>query len=176
MKGIVCAANQDEEALKELLDVLGSQFSLEDIASAYYKAKGNVNITGDILCARNCGRTLSARADTFENKSVDANTTSVDFSAGRETESAASSEYTSANPNTGALKSKRCSVSMGSVSGVIGKNYVKPRPSRKDSPKTTKPVKIDSKELPVSAIWIEEDQSNRTRNGTTNGDLEEFLF
>ncbi|XWS52047.1 hypothetical protein CRYUN_Cryun11dG0033700 [Craigia yunnanensis] len=177
MKGIVCAANPDEEALKELLDVFGSQFSLENIASAYYEAKGNVNITGKILCARNDGRTLSPRADTFENKSLGASTTSMALSCGWESESAASSEYTSANPNTGALKSKKCSVSMVSVSGVIGKNYVEPRPSRKDSPETTKPVKIDSKELPVSVIWSEEGPSSRTtRNDTTHGDLEEFLF
>ncbi|XWS27990.1 hypothetical protein CRYUN_Cryun25bG0027600 [Craigia yunnanensis] len=177
MKGIVCAANIDEEALKQLLDVFGSQFSLEDIASAYYEAKGNVNITGGILYARNDGRTSSPRADKFENKSPGASTTSMELSCGWESESVASSEYTSANPNTGALKSKKCSVSMGSVSGVIGKNYVEPRPLRKDSPETTKPVKIDSKELPVSVNWSEEGPSSRTtRNGTTHGDLEEFLF
>ncbi|XVF18889.1 hypothetical protein REPUB_Repub11eG0062300 [Reevesia pubescens] len=176
MKGNACAANPDEEALKELLDVFGSQFSLEDIASAFYKAKGNVDIAGDILCARNDGRTLSDRADMFENKSANASTTSVEVSSGWESESAVSSEYTSSKPNTGTIKSKKCSVSMGSISGVIGKNYVKPSPSRKDSPKTTKTVKVDSKELPVSLIWGEEDSSSRiTRNGT-HGDLEEFLF
>lgn len=171
MKGIVCAANPDEEALKELLDVFSSEFSLDDIASAYYDAKGNVDIAGDILCARNDGRTLNARADTFD-KSVGANTASVELLSGWESES-----ESAASPNTGAIKSKKCSVSMGSVSGVIGKGYVQPRPSRKDSLETSKPVKIDAKELPVSAIWTEEDPSNMTtRNGTTNDDLEEFLL
>ncbi|XP_021288199.1 putative nuclear RNA export factor SDE5 isoform X2 [Herrania umbratica] len=166
MKGALFAAKPDEEALKELLDVFGSQFSLEDIASAYYESKGDVNVTGKILCARNDGRTLSARANTFENKS-----------AGWESVSAVSSEYTSSNPSTGALKSKKSSVSMGSVTGVIGKNFVKPGPSRLDSPVTTKPVKIDSKEFPVSVIWSEEGPASRTtRNGTTHGDLKEFLF
>ncbi|XP_017980244.1 PREDICTED: putative nuclear RNA export factor SDE5 isoform X2 [Theobroma cacao] len=166
MKGTVFAAQPDEEALKKLLDVFGSQFSLEDIASAYYESKGNVNVTGEILCARNDGRTLSARANTFENKS-----------AGWESVSAVSSEYTSSNPSTGALKSKKSSVSMGSVTGVIGKNFVKPGPSRLDSPVTTKPVKIDSKKFPVSVIWSEEGSASRTtRNGTTHGDLKEFLF
>ncbi|XVF78286.1 hypothetical protein PTKIN_Ptkin14bG0119500 [Pterospermum kingtungense] len=177
MEGIVCAANPDEEVLKELLDVFGSQFSLDDIASAYYEAKGDINITGDILCARNDGRTFNARADTFESKSVDANTTSVESLSGWESESAVSSECAPADLDTQAIKSKKSSVSMGSVSGVIGKSYVKPRPSRKESPETNKPVKIDAKELPVSAIWIEEAPSKMTtRIGTTNGDLEEFLI
>ncbi|XVE80162.1 hypothetical protein DITRI_Ditri14bG0117500 [Diplodiscus trichospermus] len=174
MKGIACAANlDDEEALKELLDVFGSQFSLEDIASAYYEAKGNIDSTAEILCARNDARTLSPTADTFENKSVGAHTASVELLCGSESERSGSSEYTSANPS----KSKKCSVSMGSVSGMIGKKYVETRPSRKDFPESTKPVKIDSKELPVSALWSEEGPSIRTtRNGTTHGDLEEFLF
>ncbi|XP_022717090.1 putative nuclear RNA export factor SDE5 isoform X2 [Durio zibethinus] len=177
MKGIACVANLDEEALRKLLDVFGTQYSLEDIASAYYEAKGSVNIAGDILCARHDGRILIARADAFENKSVGTSTTSVELSSGWESENAASLEYTSANPNAGAFKSKKGSASMGSVTGVIGRNYVKPRPSRNDSSETMKPVKIDSKELPVSIVWREEDPSNRTtRNGSTNGDLEEFLY
>ncbi|KAK8648447.1 hypothetical protein V6N13_129199 [Hibiscus sabdariffa] len=120
MEGIACASCFDEEALKVLLDAFGSKFSLDDIASAYYEAKGDVNVTGDILCAKNHGS---------------------------------------------------------SVAGVIGENYVKQRSSRTDCSDTTKPVKIDSKDLPMSAIWSEEDPSSRTtRNDTTHGDLEKFLF
>ncbi|KAE8681077.1 Silencing defective 5 [Hibiscus syriacus] len=126
----------DEEALKELLDAFGLTFSLEDIASAYYEAKGNVNVTGDILYARNHGSTSRETTNAYENKSVGASTTSP--------------ENTSINLNIGAYKSKQCSVSTGGVAVVIGKNYVKPS---------------------------EEDPSDRTtRNGTTNGDLEKFLF
>ncbi|KAE8713064.1 Silencing defective 5 [Hibiscus syriacus] len=163
MKGIARASVYEDEALKELLDAFGETFSLEDIASAYYEAKGNVNVTGDILYARNHGSTTRETTNAHENKSVGASTTS--------------SENTSINLNIGAYKSKRCSVSTGSVAGVIGKNYVKPRSSRTDCSDTTKPVEIDSKKLPESVIWSEEDPSNRTtRNGTTNGDLEKFLF
>ncbi|KAE8680142.1 Silencing defective 5 [Hibiscus syriacus] len=163
MEGIACASIFDEEALNELLDAFGSKFSLEDIASAYYDAKGNVNVTGDILYARNHGSTSRATSNAYENKSVGASTTS--------------SENTSINLNIGTYKSKRCSVSAGSVAGVIGKNYVKPRSSRKNCSDATKPVEIDSKKLLKSLIWSEEDPSSRkTRNSTTNGDLEKFLF
>lgn len=177
MKGVSISSNPNEAALKELLDAFGSKFSLEDIATAYYEAKGNVSITADILYARNNGRTSKEAVDTYENKSACANTTSVKLLSGWESETAASPKYTSSNLNSEALKSKRGSVSMGSVSSLIGKNYVKPRPSRMDSPDTTKPVKIDSKEFPASLIWNEEAPSCRTtRNNTTNGDLEKFLF
>ncbi|GMJ10194.1 silencing defective 5 [Hibiscus trionum] len=177
MKGIACASSLDEEALKVVLDAFGSKFSLEDIASAYYEAKGNVNVTGDILYAKNHGSTSIATTNTYGNKSVVASTTPVELLSGWESESTASPECTSSNLNTGAIKSKRCSVSTGSVAGVIGKNYVKPRSSRTDCSDTTKPVKIDSKDLPISVIWSEEDPSSRTtKNGTTYGDLEKFLF
>ncbi|TYJ48508.1 hypothetical protein E1A91_A01G067400v1 [Gossypium mustelinum] len=177
MKGVVISSNPNEAALKELLDAFGSKFSLEEIATAYYEAKGNVSITADILYARNNGRTSKEAVDTYENKSAAANTTSMKLLSGWESETAASPKYTSSNLNSEALKSKRGSVSMGSVSSLIGKNYVKPRPSRMDSLNTTKPVKIDSKEFPASLIWNEEAPSCRTtRNNTKNGDLEKFLF
>ncbi|KAG4213581.1 hypothetical protein ERO13_A01G065100v2 [Gossypium hirsutum] len=177
MKGVVISSNPSEAALKELLDAFGSKFSLEEIATAYYEAKGNVSITADILYARNNGRTSKEAVDTYENKSAAANTTSMKLLSGWESETAASPKYTSSNLNSEALKSKRGSVSMGSVSSLIGKNYVKPRPSRMDSLNTTKPVKIDSKEFPASLIWNEEAPSCRTtRNNTKNGDLEKFLF
>ncbi|XP_052886578.1 putative nuclear RNA export factor SDE5 [Gossypium arboreum] len=177
MKGVVISSNPNEAALKELLDAFGSKFSLEEIATAYYEAKGNVSITADILYARNNGRTSKEAVDTYENKSAAANTTSMKLLSGWESETTASPKYTSSNLNSEALKSKRGSVSMGSVSSLIGKNYVKPRPSRMDSLNTTKPVKIDSKEFPASLIWNEEAPSCRTtRNNTKNGDLEKFLF
>ncbi|TYH30159.1 hypothetical protein ES288_A01G071800v1 [Gossypium darwinii] len=161
MKGVVISSNPNEAALKELLDAFGSKFSLEEIATAYYEAKGNVSITADILYARNNGRTSKEAVDTYENKSAAANTTSMKLLSGWESETAASPKYTSSNLNSEALK----------------ENYVKPRPSRMDSLNTTKPVKIDSKEFPASLIWNEEAPSCRTtRNNTKNGDLDKFLF
>ncbi|KAK8368815.1 hypothetical protein V6Z12_A01G068300 [Gossypium hirsutum] len=155
MKGVVISSNPSEAALKELLDAFGSKFSLEEIATAYYEAKGNVSITADILYARNNGRTSKEAVDTYENKSAAANTTSMKLLSGWESETAASPKYTSSNLNSEALKSKRGSVSMGSVSSLIGKNY----------------------EFPASLIWNEEAPSCRTtRNNTKNGDLEKFLF
>lgn len=175
--------------LEQLLQVFGARFSLEDIASAYWQSKGNIDMAVDILCATDEGSS-STMAGISEGKMADTSTALVECSSGSENSSAAPLEISSyhvpeksycvgRNGTARPQKSKKCSASVGTVSSVIGKDYARTRPSTKASSETTKPVKLDSKEFPVSEIWPEEASPKSTvatGNGTQRPDIEGFLL
>ncbi|KAL0399375.1 UNVERIFIED_CONTAM: putative nuclear RNA export factor SDE5 [Sesamum radiatum] len=74
-------------------------------------------------------------------------------------------------------KSRKCSSSMGTVSNVIGKDYITPRPQSNGLKEKLKPVKINSDDFPVSEIWDEKKESASTsRSESMNNDIEEFLY
>ncbi|KAL1299499.1 hypothetical protein AAHE18_18G114800 [Arachis hypogaea] len=96
----------EERDLSVLLESFGSLFSLEDIASAYCEAKRNVNMAAEILCA-------SSNSD--ELKGTISEPTKV----------SSASEFPNSlhgKRNSGAVKSKPHRVSLGTVSGVVGKD------------------------------------------------------
>ncbi|KAL6282306.1 hypothetical protein ACE6H2_013235 [Prunus campanulata] len=64
----------------------------------------------------------------------------------------------------------------GSVSSIIGKQYVKKTPSANGSCNATKPLKLDSEVLPMSEIWVEKAESNSSRDDGLHLDMEDFLF
>ncbi|GKV15929.1 hypothetical protein SLEP1_g26655 [Rubroshorea leprosula] len=175
--------------LRQLLQVFGSRFSLKEIASAYCKSEGNIDMASDILCST-VGSSFSTIAGTSEDKMAGASssTMSLEFSSGLENSSAVSSElssdhvlgnscYAEGNTTPRALKSKKCYASVGNVSTMIGKDYVRTRPLTKVSSETTKPMKLDSKEFPVLEIRKEEASSTMTTvNVTPYLDIEEFLL
>ncbi|VVA38535.1 PREDICTED: putative nuclear RNA export [Prunus dulcis] len=79
--------------------------------------------------------------------------------------------------NTRASKSKKNSGSVGPVSGMIGKEYIRPRSSTNESVEVKKPLKLELKEVPVSEIWSEEVESTMpAENSKMHADIEEFLF
>ncbi|KAL0443520.1 UNVERIFIED_CONTAM: putative nuclear RNA export factor SDE5 [Sesamum latifolium] len=66
---------------------------------------------------------------------------------------------------------------MGTVSNVIGKDYITPRPQSNGLNEKLKPVKINSVDFPVSEIWDEKKESASTsRSESMNIDIEEFLY
>lgn len=189
------AVDHDTETrnLEQLLQIFSAQFSLEDIASAYCQSKGNIDMAVDILCTtdvRSSSSSCSSMACTSEGKMAGTGPTLVEHSSGQESSGSQSLELLSdrvseksycveRNATAKPPKSKRCSASVGTVSSVIGKDYAITRPSTKVSSETTKPVKLDSKEFPVSEIWPEEDSSESsvaTGNDTQRPDIEEFLL
>ncbi|KAM3696757.1 hypothetical protein ACB098_06G063600 [Castanea mollissima] len=189
MQGVTsCNAPFDSETrdLEGLLEVFGSAFSLEDIASAYCQAKRNVDMASEILCA-SCESTPVIASCASKDKFKCASSTSSEVSFELDGESAMPSEMSAdefcqksnhAVRNTRALKSKVRPVSIGTVSGVIAKDYVMSRPVTKEYPEATKPPKLYAKEFPVSEIWSEEVvPSMRARNGSTAcDDIEEFMI
>jgi hypothetical protein len=171
--------------LQKLLEAFGSAFSLEDIASAYCKARRNVDMAGEILCASH-GSTSHSDTRISNDKLERASSTSSELSSELDGASAMPSEVSFFNVlqssyhggrTTRSMKSKVRPVSIGTVSGLIAKDYSRPRPVTNEYPKATKPPKLDLKDLPFSKIWSEEVLPSTTaRNGTVHVDVEEFMF
>lgn len=158
--------DDDQNNLNYLLEAFGSVVSLEDIASAYCQAGRDIDITTDILCSKQDSAVGSSTSKTLES-----------------TESAVSvySGCSSDNPSEKAVvarvKPKRSSASMGTVSCVIGREYITPKPQPNESHENHKPVKLNSDDFPVSEIWKENEVLETTSSGESmNHDMEEFLF
>lgn len=157
--------------LEGLLEAFGSQFSLEDIASAYCQAKRDINVAIDILGSMN-GTTGNSAIDASKDKIEVADTAPLELAS----DNVLHSSYADGR-NIRVLKSKNRPVSMGTVSGLIGKEYMKTKPLTNNSCEPTKPLKLDSKELPVYEIWCDEVPLEVTeKKGTMVADVEEFLF
>lgn len=166
-----CASEYDDEgrALGHLLDAFGSLFTLRQIASAYTKAGHNVDLAGQILFELE-GSTSSASTHTSDAELRD--TKVVEMSSNDISE-----KPTRTDKSPKASKPKRYSVSMGTVSSVIGKGYVGPSQVQVKSCGAIKPLKLDSKELPMADLWGEELSSDFTvKNDAMHKDVEDFLF
>ncbi|KAH0943659.1 hypothetical protein HID58_003296 [Brassica napus] len=139
--------DQDSRSLQVLLDAFGSRFSLDDITAAYHEASQNVDVAGEILFAMT--------EKTTESDQVEKN------------------EATHAKAKV--LRPKKSSVSVGSVSSVIGKEYVRTRPVCNARQEASKPVKIDSKDIPETEMWCQESKEaiNISRAPT---EVEEFII
>ncbi|CAB4277547.1 unnamed protein product [Prunus armeniaca] len=167
------AASDDDQKrdLEYLLEVFSSMCSLKDIASAYCQARQNVEMAAEILCASHVS------------PSDGASSSKVKFEGASATSSEGmSSDKVLQNPlngagNTRASNSKKNSVSVGTVSGMIGKEYIRPRSSTNESTEVKKPLKLELKEVPAFEIWSEEVESTMpAENSKMHADIEEFLF
>lgn len=169
--------------LERLLEVFGSTCSLEDISSAYCEAWRNIDVASEILFALH-GKTSDGAECSSKDKLEGAiAASSQDLSSQLDRTSEMHSKLSFDNVlqkpfngegSTRASKSKAIPISMGTVSGVIGKEYIRPRSSMNRSKDVTKPLKLDSNEFPVSQIWNEDVQMEN--NCKMRSDIEEFLF
>ncbi|XP_042023206.1 putative nuclear RNA export factor SDE5 isoform X2 [Salvia splendens] len=130
-----------------LLEAFGSAVSFEDIASSYCETGRNLNSTAEMLC------NIQSEAQT-----TDGGSSSTDKGG-----------IVKLNPD-------KCSASIGTVSGVIGKDYCNPRRRRSEGSKERfKPVKVNSIDFPAAEIWGEEKEPRVTTQPMDN-DLGEFLY
>ncbi|KAK9706700.1 hypothetical protein RND81_07G145600 [Saponaria officinalis] len=159
----------EDKALKSLLDTFGSAFSLQDITSAFYKSGRDPNLAGEILC------------ETQTNPSThEPNVSNVPLASRAGSQAPLKNGFgETRHANSYSVKapmSKRNPVSMGTVSNVIGKNYVW-RVARSNG---TKPLKVDGSEfsIPVSSTVgsSTSDDSSLGRDAGLNDDVEDFLF
>ncbi|XP_050370002.1 putative nuclear RNA export factor SDE5 [Argentina anserina] len=150
------AANfNDEQGLTVLLDAFGPSFTIEEIAYAYCKAGKNAEAAAESLA-------LSAGEDSsggvvIEKKNNNNNKTTSDNSKGSKKKK----------------KKKYRPVSIGSVSDVMGKQYVnRTTTSRCNGGEAdTKP-----KVLPMPESWAEKAESCSSGDGVLHQDMEDFLF
>ncbi|CAI9088642.1 OLC1v1023032C1 [Oldenlandia corymbosa var. corymbosa] len=153
----------DEKNLELLLQMFGAVVSLDDIASAYCQSGRDIYSAGNILCSlqRNTSKSSNLLEEDLESTS---------------TSSASSSDNSLELSEATKSKPKKCSASVGTVSGVIGKSYAKPKVSSNGSFKQ-KPLKLNADDFPVSELWSEKDFQIPISNGDTmHQDIEEFLF
>ncbi|KAL6506987.1 hypothetical protein OROHE_022424 [Orobanche hederae] len=150
--------DEDQKNLKQLLETFGSVVSLEDMASTYCETGRNLELTAEKLCVMQCSNAVP---------SPNENTASL-FSG-------CTSNSILENDNFPKSKPKKCSASMGTVSGVIGKDYVNPRTQSEGLNQKFKPVIINSDDFPASEIWDEKKESASTsRSESMDSDFQEF--
>ncbi|KAE8670600.1 YPL199C protein [Hibiscus syriacus] len=181
----------EEHALNTLLDAFGSVFSLKDIASAYCEANRNVDVAGEILFKMQENPSFvdtsasNGKAKSGEAKQIWRQVSSASNSSNDELKKDELFESSSSNSLQNSFraigdfrtqKQKWRPVSGGTVSSMLGKGYMKPAPSANSSNPRTKPLKVDSKEWPMSVLWGEECKSSSLKENRLHKDMEDFLF
>lgn len=153
----------EERNLMGLLESFGSTFSLDDIANAYCEANYNVNLAAEILCGSN---------NEFKGASKPAQISPATSSASDHCPKSFDGKR-----NSGAGKSKFQPASLGTVAGVVGRDYIQPKTWTKPYQEVYKPLKLDAKELPESVIWGEKPSMITAASmGTMSDDVVNFLL
>ncbi|KAJ4975688.1 hypothetical protein NE237_000794 [Protea cynaroides] len=166
-----CVLEHDGERqdLECLYDAFGSVISTMEIAKAYCKAGSNVDLAGEILYG------LRGSSSSAPNLASNANLRDANSSEPLSDEIFDKSSY--AAKKSKAAKPKKYSVSAGTVSSVIGKGYVKPKPVQVGSCEVKKPLTLDSKELPMDELWGEGVSSDfAAKDDAMRKDVEGFIF
>ncbi|XP_019426188.1 PREDICTED: putative nuclear RNA export factor SDE5 isoform X2 [Lupinus angustifolius] len=154
----------EEKALKSLLDAFGSTFSLDEIATAYCKASRNADLAVEILYE------MQGSSSTSETHSSNVHTRVEESS-----KSAYGSSFENSFQERKSIKSKARPVSVGTVSSMIGKDYVRSKPSTNETYVARKPLKLDANALPMAGIWREKTKPNIVKHNQLHQDMEDFL-
>ncbi|XP_018820178.1 putative nuclear RNA export factor SDE5 isoform X1 [Juglans regia] len=160
--------DDEEKALKGLLDAFSSTCSLDEIASAYCKAGRNADLAAEILYdMQGSGSTSTTNASNFEVKGEE----SSESSCGNFSENLGQE-----NGNPRAPKQKSRPVSGGTVSSILGKDYIRSTSSSKGSYRMSKPSKPDSPVMLMSELPEVEAKSGSPVDDPMHWDMEDFLF
>lgn len=160
--------NDEDQVLRCLLEAFGSLFSLEEIASAYCKAGRNADLAGQIL--------YDMQENTSASLSHPSNGEAMHEESSESSYGNLSKESCPSKRKLKTVKQKWRPVSGGTVSSVLGKDYVKSMPVANGSSIATKPLKLDANELPMSELWGEDIKPKPSNNDRMHKDMEEFLF
>ncbi|KAL4589084.1 hypothetical protein LXL04_001986 [Taraxacum kok-saghyz] len=175
----ICS-NDDDKNLEWLLEVFGSKVTPDDMASAYYQARGDIHKANEILC-----NMLGSSSSNETHNLIDDLTSTHTSSVGTSMSTAPvinDADYPRLGvyePPPKALyrhKTRNSGVSMGTVSSRIGADYGRSRPLTRESYEVSKPVKLMSNEVPASQIWVEKSKPENIKNETMSKDIEDFLL
>lgn len=172
----VLFTDDDRKNLELLLDVFGSVASLNDIAAAYCKAGRNPAIAGDILGnvkASTSGTTTSASEEKLEDSvtlTSESEFEEVGDSVILTSESVSEIDAKRAGPSSS--KQKKLSVSMGTVSSMIPRDYVTNRSLITEISTRIKPLKLSADDCFAPELRNEKAAMSETLPSS----VEEFLF
>ncbi|ESR62566.1 hypothetical protein CICLE_v10014995mg [Citrus x clementina] len=146
----------------------GSVFTMQEIALACRNAGRNPDLAGESLCDKQANTsTSSIHASTGEARGEESSKSS---------NSNISEKSFYANGKSKPPKTKWHPVSGGTVSNFLGKDYVKPAQPTNGTGLASKPLKLDPKEFPMSALWGEETKPKQSKGDDLQKEMEDFLF
>jgi hypothetical protein len=185
---LTSSSDNETRALNTLLDVFGCAFSLDDIADAYVKAKGDVNKAGDFLTDLQ----LSSPRISDVEPSVETNISqtdkvveenNMDNSSQPRTvsqiEQAVEEKHTENSDQTRMPeKLQKSSAAFGTVSSMLGKESARATTQANRASKKDKPLKVELPEYMRDDFKVKSDESGSAprRETLNNRDVEEFLF
>lgn len=171
----------DSKNLELLLDIFGSVVSLKEIAAAYCEANRDPIIAFDILGGQQAS-TSGTTSSELEEKIEDSVTLTsesefeeVGDSVILTSESVSEVDARRAGPSSS--KQKKLSVSMGTVSSMIPKDYMTNRPLITETSTRTKPLKLSADDVFMPELKDEKASLGAAAmSETLPSSVEEFLF
>lgn len=166
-----CSDIDEETALRSLFDAFSSVCSLEEIASAYLRAGGDVNTAGEML-SRPQGTTPTDGFQSCKDMAI-SDIHSVQSQLDNDVK-----EPNSLYQGLRVSKPEKLTASTGTVSSVLGKGYYFSTSSQSERSRPSKPLKIELKEPVVDdATWQTVSSASTTENAPPeNQDIIDFLF
>ncbi|XP_015082972.1 putative nuclear RNA export factor SDE5 isoform X1 [Solanum pennellii] len=171
--------DDDSKNLEQLLDVFGSVVSLDDIAAAYCKAGRDPIIAGDILGDQKPSSSGTTNSEMEENIQDSVTLTSEFEEVGDSmiSTSASVSEIDAERVGPRSSKQKKLSVSMGTVSSMIPKDYLTNRPLITETSTRIKPLKLSADDFLTPELREEKAPLGAAdMSETLPSSVEEFLF
>ncbi|KAF3322368.1 hypothetical protein FCM35_KLT13509 [Carex littledalei] len=179
----------DERSLEALFEAFGSFCSLEEIASAYCRSKGDLLAAGDILCKVQDSKSLGSANEQREKISQGlANEQNGHKSQDPADEQGlkigiSEQETKTCEISTGMhikmSKSKKATASVGTVSSILGNSYNRPSYSVKEKFEKAKPIKIEVPKSVIDALDVGSSSSGfqgSKKESLSNREIEQFLF
>ncbi|XP_006647584.1 putative nuclear RNA export factor SDE5 [Oryza brachyantha] len=164
---LTSSGDNETTALNALLDAFGSAFSLEDIATAYCRANGDLNRAGDLL--------TELELPMAKSDEVDSSVGTILPPSGK-----ASKENCTEDSGQARLREKvqKSSASFGTVSSMLVKGSTRATVSLHRAPGKEKPPMVELPEYMRDDFNVKTDKSESAsqRDTLNNRDIEEFLF
>ncbi|XP_059436179.1 putative nuclear RNA export factor SDE5 [Corylus avellana] len=158
--------DEEEKALKGLLDAFSTTFSLDEIASAYCKAGRNADLAAEVLFDMQGSTPTSA---TYASNGEAKGEESLESSSGNFSE-----KLGQASGNSRASKPKSRSVSGGTVSSILGEDYIRSTPSANGSCKVSKPISKVWRVASRSELSEVEVKSGSPKDARMHQDMEDL--